>query len=145
MRFLIDARTNGPALCAVFQTVSDAAKGWWRGDADRLRQIVGKLLSNAVKFSPPDAPVRVAAATAGAQVTVRVTDRGRGIAPGARAHVFEPFFRGRGAESGSGLGLTICRGFVEANGGRIRLQTGRGDGTSFSVSFPRVKQPATPG
>ena len=116
-----------------------------RADAAQIERVFSNLIENAVKFSPPTSAVRVAAVTAGAQVTVRVTDRGRGIASGARAHVFEPFFRGRGDAAGSGLGLTICRGFVEANGGRIRLQTGRGDGTSFAVSFPLVPQPATPG
>jgi two-component system sensor histidine kinase KdpD len=116
-----------------------------RADSAQMERVFSNLIENAVKFSPSNAPVLVVASSAGAQVTVRVTDHGRGIPPGARTHVFEPFFRGRGAASGSGLGLTICRGFVEANGGRIRLQTGRGDGTSFSVSFPRVKQPATPG
>jgi signal transduction histidine kinase len=71
-----------------------------------------------------------------------VIDRGRGIAPSKRGHVFEPFFRGRGGGPGSGLGLAICRGFVEANGGRILLQSGTGKGTSFAVSFPLARQPA---
>jgi two-component system sensor histidine kinase KdpD len=71
-----------------------------------------------------------------------VTDQGRGIGKQERAHVFEPFFRGRGAlGAGSGLGLAISRGFVEANGGRIVLQTGSGRGTSFAVSFPVAAQP----
>jgi signal transduction histidine kinase len=87
--------------------------------------------------------VRVSGGTAGGRVTVRVTDQGRGIPSHQRAHVFEPFFRGRGGSgSGSGLGLAICRGFVEANGGRILLQTGAGRGTSFAVSFPVEPQPA---
>jgi two-component system sensor histidine kinase KdpD len=109
-----------------------------------MERVFSNLIENAVKFSPPDAPVRVAASVAGERVIVRVIDRGRGIAPGARAQVFEPFFRGRGEDAGSGLGLTICRGFVEANGGRIRLHTHPGEGTSFAVSFELVPQPATP-
>ncbi len=101
------------------------------------------LIENAVKFSPPDSPVRVTSGTAGGRVTIRIIDQGRGIASADRPHVFEPFFRGRGDPgAGSGLGLAICRGFVEANGGRIVLQTGRGRGTSFAVSFPVAKQPA---
>ncbi|MEA2399360.1 MAG: two-component system, OmpR family, sensor histidine kinase KdpD, partial [Thermoleophilaceae bacterium] len=116
-----------------------------RADAAQMERVFSNLIENGVKFSPPDQAVRVVAGVAAEQVTVRVVDRGRGIPAGARMHVFEPFFRGRGEASGSGLGLTICRGFVEANGGRIRLRTGRGDGTSFSVSFPLEPQPATPG
>jgi two-component system, OmpR family, sensor histidine kinase KdpD len=105
--------------------------------------VFSNLLENAIKFSPPGAPIRVSGGAAAGRVTVRVTDRGRGIPSQHRARVFEPFFRGRGdAGSGSGLGLAICRGFVEANGGRILLQTGADQGTSFAVSFPVVSQPS---
>jgi two-component system sensor histidine kinase KdpD len=114
-----------------------------RADAAQLERVFSNLLENAVKFSPPGATVRVSGGTAGGRVTVRVTDQGRGIPSHQRAHVFEPFFRGRGGSgSGSGLGLAICRGFVEANGGRILLQTGADRGTSFAVSFPVEPQPA---
>ena len=75
------------------------------------------------------------------RVIVRVSDRGRGIPPSKQADVFEPFFRSREAGEGSGLGLAICRGLVEANGGRIELQSTVGRGTSFAVSFPLVGQP----
>jgi two-component system sensor histidine kinase KdpD len=77
----------------------------------------------------------------GGHVTVRVSDRGHGIPPADRLQVFEPFFRGREGRPGSGLGLAICRGFVEANGGRIRVQSRPREGTSFAVSFPLVEQP----
>jgi two-component system sensor histidine kinase KdpD len=114
-----------------------------RADAAQLERVFSNLLENAVKFSPDGAPVRVSGGTSAGRVTVRVTDRGRGIPSQHRAHVFEPFFRGRGDRgAGSGLGLAICRGFVEANGGRITLQTGVDEGTSFAVSFPVSEQPA---
>jgi two-component system sensor histidine kinase KdpD len=115
-----------------------------RADSAQMERVFSNLLENAVKFSPADAPVRVAASVAGERVIVRVSDQGRGIPQAARAHVFEPFFRGRGSETGSGLGLTICRGFVEANGGRIQLHAHPGEGTSFAVSFELVPQPAAP-
>ncbi|HEY3729095.1 MAG TPA: ATP-binding protein [Solirubrobacteraceae bacterium] len=116
-----------------------------RADAAQLERVFSNLLENAVKFSPDGAPVRISGAAASGRVTVRVTDRGRGIPSHQRARVFEPFFRGRGRGdpgAGSGLGLAICRGFVEANGGRILLQTGTDQGTSFAVSFPVAQQPA---
>jgi two-component system, OmpR family, sensor histidine kinase KdpD len=114
-----------------------------QADAAQLERVFSNLLENAVKFSPDDSPVRVSGGAAAGRVTIRVTDQGRGIPSQHRAHVFEPFFRGRGdAASGSGLGLAICRGFVEANGGRIMLQTGTDRGTSFAVSFPFARQPA---
>jgi two-component system, OmpR family, sensor histidine kinase KdpD len=113
-----------------------------RADAAQLERVFSNLIENAVKFSPPGSPVRISAGVGSGRVTVRVTDRGRGIPSQHRSRVFEPFFRGRGESgSGSGLGLAICRGFVEANGGQIILQAGGDRGTSFAVSFPVVAQP----
>lgn len=113
-----------------------------RADAAQLERVFSNLIENAIKFSPSGTPVRITGGTTGGRVTVRVIDSGRGIPTQHRAHVFEPFFRGRGtAGPGSGLGLAICRGFVEANGGKITLQTGTDQGTSFAVSFPVPRQP----
>ena len=113
-----------------------------RADASQLERVFSNLIENAVKFSPPHAPVRITAGIGSARVTVRVIDRGRGVPTQYRTHVFEPFFRGRGnVGSGSGLGLAIARGFVEANGGNIVLQSDADRGTSFAVSFPVVPQP----
>jgi two-component system sensor histidine kinase KdpD len=115
-----------------------------RADAAQLERVFSNLIENAVKFSPPGSPVKITGSANQALVTVRVTDQGRGIGKQERTRVFEPFFRGRGAlGAGSGLGLAISRGFVEANGGRIVLQTGTGRGTSFAVSFPVGRQPAS--
>ncbi len=117
-----------------------------RADAAQLERVFSNLIENAVKFSPPHAPVRISGGASAGRVTVRVTDRGRGIPRQHRSRVFEPFFRGRGDRSpGSGLGLAICRGFVEANGGRIVLQAGGERGTSFAVSFPVARQPVAVG
>jgi two-component system, OmpR family, sensor histidine kinase KdpD len=122
-----------------------------QADAAQLERVFSNLLENAVKFSPPAAPVQVTGTAAAGRVTVRVSDHGRGIPAAQRARVFEPFFQARaepgagvGASgpAGSGLGLAIVKGFVEANGGRIRLQTSTGEGTSFAVSFPVARQPA---
>ena len=115
-----------------------------RADAAQLERVFSNLIENAIKFSPPGAPVQITGGASAGRVAVRVADRGSGIPRRYRAQVFEPFFRGRGAgdaDAGSGLGLAICRGFVEANGGRIVLQTGRDTGTIFTVSFPVASQP----
>ena len=111
-----------------------------QADASQLERVFSNLIDNAVRYSPPGVPVRVSGGSSGGRVTVRVTDRGRGIPAAQRTQVFEPFFRGRDSGGGSGLGLAICRGFVEANHGRIQLSTS--DGTSFAVSFPVTRQPA---
>jgi two-component system, OmpR family, sensor histidine kinase KdpD len=118
-----------------------------RADAAQLERVFSNLIENAIKFSPLGAPVRITGGASAGRVAVRVADQGSGIPRRYRSQVFEPFFRGRDAASeggggGSGLGLAICRGFVEANGGRIVLQTGRDTGTIFTVSFPVARQPA---
>jgi two-component system, OmpR family, sensor histidine kinase KdpD len=116
-----------------------------RADGTQIARVFSNLIENAVKYSPPDAPVRITAGAGAGRVTVRVIDRGRGIPTADRAHVFEPFFRVRGTPgSGSGLGLAICKGFVEANGGQISMTSSpptSGRGTSFAVSLPLVAQP----
>ena len=117
-----------------------------RADAAQLERVFSNLIENAIKFSPPGAPVRISGGASAGRVAVRVADRGGGIPKRYRSQVFEPFFRGQdvaggAAGPGSGLGLAICRGFVEANGGRIVLQTGRDTGTTFTVSFPVAAQP----
>ncbi len=122
-----------------------------RADAAQLERVFSNLIENAVKFSPPGAPVRITGGASAGRVAVRVADQGSGIPRRYRSQVFEPFFRARderaggsgGGPGGSGLGLAICRGFVEANGGRIVLQTGRDTGTIFTVSFPVAAQPAS--
>jgi two-component system, OmpR family, sensor histidine kinase KdpD len=111
-------------------------------DSAQLERVFENLLDNAIRHSPPGAPVVVRGGVGGGRVTLRVLDEGRGMPASLRSRVFEPFTRGRGAGAGSGLGLAICRGFVEANGGRITVQSGVGRGSAFSVSFPLVEQPA---
>ena len=113
-----------------------------RADPVQMERVFANLIENAVKFSSPGAPVRVSGGAGAGRVTIRVTNAGRTIASADRARVFDPFFRGRGGTGGTGLGLAISRGFVEANGGRIALQTAEGGQTSFAVSLPLVPQPA---
>ncbi len=113
-----------------------------RADVSQLERVFTNLLENAVRFSPQGAAVQVSGGVGGGRVVVRVTDQGPGIPPSQRARVFEPFFSGREAgHRGAGLGLAISRGFVEANGGQLQLQTDTGRGTAFAVSFPLVPQP----
>ena len=105
-------------------------------DRAQIERVIGNLVDNAVRFSPPQTPVRVTGGVGGGKATVRIIDRGPGIPPNQRARVFEPFFQGRPSDDGGGLGLTISRGFVEANGGRLVLQSGQNGETAFAVSLP---------
>jgi two-component system sensor histidine kinase KdpD len=105
-------------------------------DRGQLERVFANLVDNAVRFSPADAPVRVTGGVGGGRATIRVIDRGPGIPANQRARVFEPFFQGRPSDEGGGLGLAVSRGFVEANGGRIVLQSGPDGETAFAVSLP---------
>jgi two-component system, OmpR family, sensor histidine kinase KdpD len=80
----------------------------------------------------------------GGKVVIRVIDRGPGVPVAHRDAIFKPFNTGDERE-GAGLGLAISKGFIEANGGELRLQADSPDGTAFAVSFPLVEQPATVG
>ena len=109
-----------------------------RADAAQLERAFANLLENGVRYSGGH-PVSVRARVTGGRLLVRVVDRGPGIPPAQRDRVFEPFYRAGSTSAGhrgSGLGLAIVRGFVEANGGRVSVESLPGQGTSFVVEFP---------
>jgi two-component system sensor histidine kinase KdpD len=107
-----------------------------RGDAAQLERAIANVLENSSQFAG-DEPIVVRGRSAGSFVILRVTDRGPGIARGELERIFEPFYRSRDREgAGSGLGLAIARGFLEANGGRIRAESLPGQGTSFVIQLP---------
>src|SRR5919204_51634 len=122
------------------------------GDAARLQQIVRKLLSNAIKFTPPGGRVRVGLDRADDDARLVVSDTGVGIAPAFLPHVFDRF---RQADSsmtrvygGVGLGLTLVRDLVELHGGRVTAESaGDGAGATFTVRLPlqRAAEPAARG
>lgn len=110
-------------------------------DEMRLRQVIGILLDNALRYSPEGAPVIVGARVVDGVWRLEIRDRGIGIGPEDRERVFERGFRGREARrvraDGSGLGLPIARMLVERHGGRLVLESaGPGLGTTASVELP---------
>jgi signal transduction histidine kinase len=118
-------------------------------DRAKLERVMGNLLTNAVAYTPPGGSVSVAARPADAGgIEVAVTDTGTGIPPEVLPRVFERFFRanpaGRSAGAGTGLGLFICKSFVEAHGGRIWAESGAGRGTTIRFTLPSMP-PGPPG
>ena len=109
-----------------------------RGDADRLRQIVGNLVDNAVKYSPAGQPVEVSVVQRNGAVVVSVSDRGPGIRPEDQRLIFEKFGRVTDGSSkpGTGLGLFIARSIAEAHGGELSVSSAPGRGSTFSVKLP---------
>ena len=111
-------------------------------DEDRLTQVLTNLLSNALIYSQPGGQVTVSAVPAAKELQVSVHDTGLGIAPEHTAHIFDRFYRvdksrSRAGGGGSGIGLTIAKALVEAQGGRIWVESaGPGLGSTFSFSLP---------
>ena len=107
-------------------------------DSERLEQVLAHLLSNAVKFSPPNSPIVITARRARKTIEISVTDRGKGIAPPDLANLFEKFHRGTGAAGteGAGLGLYISKALMEAQGGGISVTSRVGSGSTFTVTVP---------
>jgi signal transduction histidine kinase len=109
-----------------------------RGDAERLRQIFGNLIENAVKYSPAGAPVEVRVTQSNGAVFVSVRDSGPGIKAEDQRAIFEKFGRvtGPAAKPGTGLGLYIARSIVETHGGTIAVSSTPGRGATFTVNLP---------
>jgi two-component system sensor histidine kinase KdpD len=109
-----------------------------RADAVQLERAFANLMENALAHGGGQ-PVSVRVRAVGTRLVVRVVDRGPGVPVGEQERIFTPFYRGEGAAAtatGSGLGLAIVRGFVEANGGSVRVESLPGQGASFVVEFP---------
>jgi PAS domain S-box-containing protein len=115
-----------------------------RGDETRLLQVIGNLISNAIKFTPPGGWIRLSAAIEGAMVVVRVRDSGRGMSAELLRHVFEMFIHGEPTareQTGLGVGLSLAKQMIELHGGRIEAQSeGPGRGSEFRVFVPRAAE-----
>ena len=133
--------------------VIDLAPDLPRVMADRRRivQVLNNLFANASRYSPESSPIRVAAGRDGVHVAVSVSDEGRGVSPERLPYLFQKytgFGSGPGGEGdrergpgGSGLGLAICKGLVEAHGGRIGVASaGEGQGTRITFTIPVAEE-----
>jgi two-component system sensor histidine kinase BaeS len=127
----IEARTNGAAsaLCA----------------PEKIERVLGNLVTNAIRHTPPDGRVVISVMPSGAEIQVTVDDTGVGIGPEARRRMFDRFWRGDPArtpgDGGAGLGLTIAQGLVQAHGGRIWAEPSVGGGTRVGFTLPAAEVP----
>ncbi|HXN91522.1 MAG TPA: HAMP domain-containing sensor histidine kinase [Candidatus Sulfotelmatobacter sp.] len=106
-------------------------------DPARVRQVIGNLLSNAIRHTPSGGSVKVAVTASGNQATITITDTGEGIPADLLPHVFERFVKGPGSK-GSGLGLAIARDIVNAHSGRVEISSGE-SGTTLRVLLPTLR------
>jgi signal transduction histidine kinase len=117
----------------------DERLGEIRGDERKVKQVLLNLLSNALKFTPAGGRVEVRAGLVDGMAQISVTDTGVGIAPEDQEAVFEEFRQVGTAEKkaeGTGLGLALCRKFVELHGGRIWVKSHVGVGSTFTFTIP---------
>ncbi len=105
-------------------------------DPARIRQVIGNLLSNAIRHTPAGGSVGVSVTTSEHQVTVTVKDTGEGISPDMLPHVFERFVKGPNSK-GSGLGLAIAHDIVKAHGGTTAIDSQPGNGTTIAFTLSR--------
>jgi two-component system sensor histidine kinase KdpD len=112
-------------------------------DAGLVRRALMQLLENARKYAPPDSLIGIQAGIQDDHATISVMDRGPGISTDELERVFEKFYRGRRATGykveGTGMGLTIAKGIIEAHGGRIRAERRQGGGATISFTLPLTK------
>jgi len=111
------------------------------GDVQRLTQVMYNLLSNAAKFAPPLTAIAVETQKTETEAIIRVSDSGRGLLAEEISRLFVPFVQihqpGETKHAGTGLGLYICKGLVEAHGGRIWVESqGLGHGATFAFALP---------
>jgi signal transduction histidine kinase len=129
------ARSRGLELVADLDTVPP-----FRGDAERLSQLIGNLVSNALKFTPAGGVVTTRTFVDGTTAVIEVEDTGIGIPRAELTRVFERFFRSSIATEqaipGTGLGLVISKAIAEAHGGSIGVRSDPGRGTCFRVELP---------
>jgi signal transduction histidine kinase len=144
LREVIDAAWNTaqPAVAAKSLLLDRQMNGNplpMRGDATRLQQIIGNLISNAVKFTAERGTISISTSAENDQVTIAISDTGEGISDDLLPHVFERFRQGVNSRrhGGLGLGLAIVRHLVELHGGTIAAASeGVGKGSCFTISLP---------
>ncbi|WP_309893747.1 HAMP domain-containing sensor histidine kinase [Archangium sp.] len=112
---------------------------WVNCDRDRVYQVLSNLVGNALKFTPEEGRVTVEVEPEGDFVRFSVKDTGPGLPAEALPHLFQPFWQARRtARQGTGLGLFISRGIVEAHGGGLEVDSQEGRGSTFSFTLPRA-------
>jgi signal transduction histidine kinase len=106
-------------------------------DRDRVLQVLGNLIGNAIKICQPGDSIAVTCVPAGGEALFAVSDTGPGIPEAELPHLFEPYWSAeRHAKKGTGLGLYISKGIIEAHGGRLWVESKQGEGATFYFTLP---------
>ncbi len=131
---------EAPARDKGLELAYDSGNDVMNADADRARlmQLFQNLVGNAVKFTKAGDSIRIVSRTRGAQAQIEIADTGPGIAADDLPHIFDPYYSAstKHQKTGTGLGLYIAKGIVDAHGGTIRCTSEPGIGTTFSITLP---------
>ena len=132
-----DCEIANPDRVLSLDIAGDVCGNW---DRERLAQVLGNLIGNAVQYGQPDAPIAVRVAGRGEQLVISVHNQGAAIPADLLATIFDPFRRGnaRPRAEGLGLGLFIVREIARAHGGEVSVQSSEHEGTTFFVELPRA-------
>jgi len=106
-------------------------------DEDRLKQVFTNLISNALRWSPTNSTVEISAKRRNGEIVSEIKDKGPGIPPNEQSKIFERFYKK--SRDGTGLGLTIAKGIIEAHGGEIGVISDGSNGATFYVRLKTVK------
>ena len=139
---VVAANTEHARRRTVTLTVTGDASARVSGDIVRLRQVLGNLVANALRYTPPGGRIDIDLAARAGTVRIVVSDTGVGIDPEHLPHLFDRFYRADASRTrgtgGSGLGLAICKYLVEAHQGTIEVASEVGAGTTFTISLPAL-------
>lgn len=127
-------------ICLSAPAANPAVHALVRGNADMLMRVMINLLDNAIKFSPPNATVKVTVEPCGAILAINVIDQGSGIPADALSHIFDPFFQGKNKHKhgGSGLGLAFVKTVVECHGGQASIASPSHGGVHARITLPAL-------
>jgi len=133
-------RAAADAVGVTIEVDTSARHAAMEVDPARIRQVIGNLVANALRFTPAGGRITVGTGETDAGVRIAVRDTGAGMEPEALEHAFDRFYRSP-SSPGSGLGLSIARNLVEAHGGRIEIESAPGRGTEVRFTLPRAPRP----
>ncbi len=141
---VLDAAREATARPEIVRLAVDRELPLVEADAAQLERAFANLLENAIRHGGGQAGAGASRGCVADKITIRVVDQGPGIPQSEWQRIFEPFQHGaaNGAGGGAGLGLAIAKGFVEANGGEIAVDSVPGQGSSFVVSMPGARSDA---